>query len=92
MYVGEYNGEAVSIGSLLSTENSVGIYDIATRQEYRGKGLGSAMFHYLLEEAKRMSDGICVLQASPEGLGIYKRAGCKEVSEVIVYGNRHLIN
>lgn len=39
----------------------------------RGKGFGSTMFHYLLQEAKELNVVQCVLQASPDGINIYKR-------------------
>ena len=37
----------------------------------RGKGFGSTMFHYLLQEAKELNVAQCV-QASPDGVTIYK--------------------
>nr|WP_258074381.1 GNAT family N-acetyltransferase [Brevibacillus laterosporus] len=42
----------------------------ATRSEYRGKGFGSAMFNFLVEEAKKQKIPLCVLQASPDGINI----------------------
>ena len=73
LYLGFYKDEVVSVGSLVCTLDSIGIYDIATKEEMRGKGFGSTMFHYLLQEAKELNVAQCVLQASPDGVNIYKR-------------------
>ncbi|MCR8644605.1 GNAT family N-acetyltransferase [Paenibacillus sp. N1-5-1-14] len=85
LYIGCVGLDAVATGTLVIADNSVGIYDIATREEYRGKGYGSAMFSYLVEAAKGKAPEYCVLQASADGINIYKRAGFEEVCEVTVY-------
>lgn len=91
LYLGAYKVEIVSIGSLVFTKESVGIYDIATRSEYRGKGFGSAMFNFLVMEAKKQKIPLCVLQASPDGINIYKRSGFQSVGQIRVFENRHLV-
>ncbi|HDR3649399.1 TPA: GNAT family N-acetyltransferase [Bacillus anthracis] len=91
LYLGLYKDEVVSVGSLVCTKDSVGIYDIATKEEMRGKGFGSTMFHYLLQEAKKLNVAQCVLQASPDGINIYKKAGFQSVGQMTVFENRHLI-
>ena len=87
LYIGTFQDKIVGIGSLVFTADSTGIYDIATREERRGKGLGSAMFHYLLLEAKTRNTKLCVLQASPDGINIYKRAGFQPVGQLKVFEN-----
>ena len=73
LYLGIFKDEVVSVGSLVCTKDSIGIYDIATKEEMRGQGFGSTMFNYLLQEAKQLKVSQCVLQASPDGINIYKR-------------------
>ncbi|MCP1309809.1 GNAT family N-acetyltransferase [Paenibacillus tyrfis] len=90
-YIGSVQDEVVATGCLIFAPDSVGIYDIATRQEYRGKGFGSAMFNFLLAEARKLRTGWCVLQASPDGINIYRRSGFEPVCEVTVYENRYLL-
>ncbi|PFE55102.1 GNAT family N-acetyltransferase [Bacillus cereus] len=90
LYLGLYKGKVVSVGSLVCTEDSVGIYDIATKEEMRGKGFGSNMFNFLLQEAKQLKDTYCILQASPDGLSIYKKSGFQAVGQMTVFENRHL--
>lgn len=91
LYIGLYRGRPVSTGTLVFTDDSVGIYDIATLSDFRGQGFGSAMFRFLIGEAKKGKPRLCVLQASPDGIGIYKRAGFEPACEVTVYENRHLV-
>ncbi|SEG63958.1 GNAT family N-acetyltransferase [Paenibacillus sp. UNC499MF] len=91
LYIGSYQGQPVSTGTLMFTDDSVGIYDIATLADFRGQSFGSAMFRFLIGEARKGKPRLCVLQASPDGIGIYKRAGFEPVCEVTVYENRHLI-
>lgn len=91
LYIGLYREQPVSTGTLMFTDDSVGIYDIATLAEFRGRGFGSAMFRFLIGEARKGKPRLCVLQASPDGIGIYKRAGFEPVCEVTVYENRHLV-
>ncbi|MFP3377156.1 GNAT family N-acetyltransferase [Bacillus sp. SIMBA_069] len=90
LYLGFYKEEVVSVGSLVCTKDSIGIYDIATKEEMRGRGFGSTMFNYLLQEAKELKVAQCVLQASPDGINIYKKAGFQSVGQMTVFENRNL--
>ena len=90
LYLGLYKGEVVSVGSLVCTKDSVGIYDIATKEEMRGKGFGSTMFNFLLQEAKQLKNMYCVLEASPDGINIYEKSGFKAVGQMTVFENQHL--
>lgn len=91
MYVGYHNEVPVSTGSIIVTQDAVGIYDIATLENVRNQGYGSAMFHHILAEIKRDYHRLAVLQASPMGAGIYRRAGFATACEVFVYENRDLL-
>ncbi|MDM5427973.1 GNAT family N-acetyltransferase [Bacillus mycoides] len=91
LYLGLYKGDLVTVGSLVCTKDSVGIYDIATKEEMRGKEFGSTMFNYLLQEAKQLKNTYCVLQASPDGINIYKKSGFQALGQMTVFENRHLI-
>ncbi|MBE5106645.1 GNAT family N-acetyltransferase [Bacillus thuringiensis] len=90
LYLGMYKGEVVTVGSLVCTKDSIGIYDIATKEEMRGQGFGSTMFNFLLQEAKKLKNTYCVLQASPDGINIYKKSGFQAVGQMTVFENRHV--
>ena len=89
-YVALYNGEPVSCGTVFITTESAGIYDVATKEEYRKKGFGSAIFNYLLGIAKQSGLEYCILQASADGAGIYKKMGFLEACNINIYENREV--
>lgn len=91
LFIGFMNEKAACIGSAMYSNSSVGIYDIATLPEQRKKGLGSAMFNSILSEIKNSYDGLCVLQASEAGANLYRRAGFREVCNILVYENRNML-
>ncbi|EEM96004.1 GNAT family N-acetyltransferase [Bacillus thuringiensis] len=91
LFLGFYEGEVVTVGSLICSKDSIGIYDIATKEEMRGRGFGSTMFNFLLQEAQKLKNMYCVLQASPDGINIYKTSGFQAIGKMTVLENRHLI-
>lgn len=84
-YIGTFQGTVVAAGTLFVGSQTVGIYDVATRVEYRRRGIGSAMFQHLLNEARTTNHRFCVLQASQEGSGIYIKAGFNVTGEVLTF-------
>ncbi|MEK4673060.1 MULTISPECIES: GNAT family N-acetyltransferase [Bacillus] len=91
LFLGFYEGEIVTVGSLICSRDSIGIYDIATKEEMRGRGFGSTMFNFLLQEAQKFKNTYCVLQASTDGINIYKKSGFQAIGKMTVLENRHLI-
>lgn len=87
-YLGMLHGTVVAAGTLFVGSETVGIYDIVTSDHYRRRGIGSAMFQHLLQDASAWNRRFCVLQASPDGLGIYARAGFSAIGEVHTFENR----
>ncbi len=81
----------MATGSLFVGRETIGIYDIMTRADHRRRGLGSAMFGHLLEEAKQFGHRHAVLQASADGAGIYRQAGFLPVGTVHTFENRGLL-
>ena len=74
-YVGEIDGNPVTTGLGVTLGTSVGIFDIATPPEHRGKGLAAAV------TARAVTDGLnngarwSYLQSSSAGYEIYRRLG-----------------
>lgn len=90
-YVGTFQGKAVAIGTLFVGSQTVGIYDIVTHDDYRRRGIGSAMFQRLLKDALTTNRRFAVLQASPDGLGIYLKAGFKVTGDVLTFERRDIV-
>ncbi len=79
MHIAYLEGRPIVSGILVLGDNMGGIYYVATVPEERGKGYGTAMMEHLLNLAKQRGYFLAGLEASHEGLNLYKRLGFKEV-------------
>ncbi|GIP46243.1 N-acetyltransferase [Paenibacillus sp. J45TS6] len=84
MFIGCIDEMTVSTGLLIESKDSYGIYDVMTKETFRGKGYGSEMFQFLLKQTKDKQKPV-VLQASDDGKNIYKRFGFIDVGEMVVF-------
>jgi ribosomal protein S18 acetylase RimI-like enzyme len=62
-----------------------GIFAVATREEYRRRGLGSALTRACLREARTGGGEWAVLYSSPEGRPLYERLGFRPAQVVREY-------
>jgi ribosomal protein S18 acetylase RimI-like enzyme len=90
MFVGYIDDMPVATSAVFLTDVA-GIFDISTHPDYRNKGYGTALFQVAIEQAKALAFEKAVLQASPDGLGIYKNIGFKEVCEFNVWSNQQAL-
>lgn len=86
LYVGFVAGEAVAAAELCVGGGVAGLYNIATLATQRGKGYGTAITRRPLLDAREEGLEDAVLQAAPDGVGIYRRLGFAEFGEVREYG------
>ncbi|MEC2072542.1 GNAT family N-acetyltransferase [Alkalihalophilus marmarensis] len=84
MFIGRVGEITVSTGLIIESKESYGIYDVMTKETFRGNGYGSEMFQYLLTQTKDKQKTV-VLQASDDGKNIYKRFGFIDVGEMVVF-------
>lgn len=80
MYVAYEREKPAATGILVLDGELAGLYYIATTPEKRGKGYGTAMTEHLLTLAKKKGYLLAGLEASHEGLNLYKRLGFEEVA------------
>ena len=66
MFIGCIDEMPVTTGLLIESKDSYGIYDVMTKEAFRGKGIGSEMFQFLLNQTKDKQKPV-VLQASDDG-------------------------
>jgi tRNA threonylcarbamoyl adenosine modification protein TsaD/ribosomal-protein-alanine acetyltransferase len=69
-------------GGLMEADDEGHVLNLAVRPDARGKGLGSAMLSWLMEEARRRGLGRLTLEVRPSNAGaidLYGRAGFHEV-------------
>ncbi|AWK13689.1 GNAT family N-acetyltransferase [Candidatus Fukatsuia symbiotica] len=59
--------------------------DIGTKVEFQGQGHASALMQHALRYAKSRSISRCFLDASTEGISLYKRTGFSTLFEYIIF-------
>jgi len=79
MHIAYLGDRPIVSGILVLGDNMAGIYYVATVPDERGRGYGTAMMEHLLNLAKQRGYFLAGLEASHEGLNLYKRLGFKEV-------------
>lgn len=81
-----WEGKAVSCVELCpSDESTIGLYGFATLAAFRGRGIGSTLMNYSLNLAKQQGFKKAVLQATEDGMGIYKKMGFQSVTTFYEY-------
>jgi GNAT superfamily N-acetyltransferase len=79
VYVGSTDGRPVSVGLGLRTGSTIGVYNIATLEPYRGRGYGAAMTARVVDDGAAAGCTTAILQASDMGYPIYERLGFRTV-------------
>jgi GNAT superfamily N-acetyltransferase len=85
LYAGYLDGRPVVTGLGIRTGATMGVYNIATIEEVRGRGFGSAMTMRIVDDAAAEGCDVATLQASPMGRPIYERLGFRTVVEYVAY-------
>ncbi len=85
LYVGYLDGEPVATAEATVQAGTVGLFNIATRPAFRGRGIGSLMTWQPLRDARAAGCDLGVLQAAAAGVGIYRRLGFVSFGEITEY-------
>ncbi len=85
LYVGYADGEPVATAEATVHAGTVGLFNIATRPAFRGRGIGSMMTWQPLRDARAAGCDLGVLQAAAAGVGIYRRLGFASFGEITEY-------
>lgn len=78
-FIGELEGEAVTTGLGLMEGAAVGIFNVATVPEHRGRGYGTAVTHRCLRAGFEAGARRSYLQSSQQPFGAYGRLGFRTV-------------
>lgn len=83
-YVGYLDGEPVATAEATVGE-VVGLYNICTLAAQRGRGFGSALTLQPLLDARAEGMAAAILQASADGVGLYRRLGFRDYGLITEY-------
>lgn len=83
--IGSLDGRPVACGTAYLTGTTAGLYNIATVEDARGRGVGFAVTSRLLALARASGARHAVLHSSESGRPVYERAGFVAVCEVPQY-------
>jgi len=87
LYIGYDQDKIVAAGMMILHKETATLHWICTLPEYRNKGLGSAMTHKALIDAKKNGCTQAILLSSVLGKHVYERIGFKEYATYAMYGN-----
>lgn len=80
LFIYYHEGKAVSTLEMYPTDQqTIGLYGFTTLAAYRTMGIGSTLMRFALAKAKEGGYIQAVLQATEDGIGIYKKYGFKPI-------------
>lgn len=85
LFVGYLAGHPISTSALFCDSGVVGVWDVITLPEARGKGIGTTMTLAALQEGRKRGFEIGVLTASDEGQPVYRKLGFEPMQSFHVY-------
>lgn len=80
------DGRPVAGAELHIAAGVAGIYGVATLAAHRGLGIASALVSACLDRATASGSRVAVLQATPDGSGVYRRHGFRTIGRCTEFG------
>jgi GNAT superfamily N-acetyltransferase len=82
------DGEPVATAATVIAADAIGIYNVGTLPDHRGRGIGESLVRFAIDHAARES-GIArtVLQSTSYGYSLYRRMGYRVVGQVLVFSS-----
>lgn len=82
-YVARRQGVPVAAVEITVAGSALGVYNLSTRREHRGQGIGEALLRRSLPDAAAQTPAMtAVLQAAPAAAGLYRRLGFAEFGRI----------
>ncbi len=85
LYVGYVDDEPVATAEVTLGGGVAGLFNISTIERCRRRGFGSAMTRRALADAREAGYQVAVLQAAPDGVGLYTRVGFAPFGDITEY-------
>jgi GNAT superfamily N-acetyltransferase len=83
-YLGRVGGRDVSTSVGYTVDDTVGVFNVATPAEHRGRGYGAALTAHAAREGFAAGADLAWLQSSEMGLSVYRRLGFREVESYVL--------
>ncbi len=81
-----HEGDPVSTVEMFPSDvETIGLYGFATLSSHRGLGIGTSLMTFALNKSKEIGYKRAILQASDDGIGIYRKFGFKELTTYFEY-------
>lgn len=71
------NGETLGFLCYAICRNHLTMYAIASRNNYRGKGVGTKLFNQMIQDAKNLGKSKIKWRATSQSVGFYEKLGIK---------------
>ena len=84
-FTGFFEGQPVTVSSLVVTGRTAGIYGVATIPAYRQRGFGEAMTWRAIREGVERGCEMANLTASDLGRPVYERMGFRVVAPFLIF-------
>ena len=84
-YIGYLDGQPAGAATAFYDNDTIGIYNVATMEAFRRRGIGAALTAHALREGQAAGARLAVLQASQMGLGVYRSLGFTVGVDIGVY-------
>ena len=81
-YIGSIDNAVVATSSVFLGGGVAGIYNVATLESARRKGIGAAMTAIPLLEARSVGYRVSTLQSSESGFNVYRKLGFEEYCKI----------
>jgi len=75
----ESEGRLVTVAMTLALGDDLAVHYVATEADHRGQGLATRLLATVIEESRNAGMRSVTLQASPDGLSVYRRMGFQTV-------------
>jgi ribosomal protein S18 acetylase RimI-like enzyme len=85
VYIGRVAGRDVTTAASYIVDGDVGIFNVATPSEYRGRGYGAAITAEAVREGFAAGAELAYLQSSASGESVYRRLGFREVVTYVLF-------
>jgi GNAT superfamily N-acetyltransferase len=90
-FVGRLDGRAVATATLVRTDDVAGIYAVATVENARRRGVGTAVTTAAVARAREWGCRAVVLQSTQAGFGVYSSIGFRTVVEYAIFNPRRVL-